>query len=230
MTLYYINLGLDYDEYISDENELRYDFQLRTRFISNYLSKSIRKLKFKTDNTFNMLSVNLSESKSISKNITAIDVLQITLPFNRNEYFNAKENSNFEYYLNYFSEGFKLASEFKEIPLENLNLILEEFRNNEYKNEWISLKKKFKNEDLEIILMSEVTTDYYQVILKVVKISTKEILVEDILLKTEPNEVVFDHLIKSIEISEDILFKNKFEKTIITISKKAVQKGNLIIK
>ena len=229
MTLYYISLGLDYDEYISQENELRYDFQLRTRFISNYLSKNIRKIKFKTDNTFNMLSISLSESKPISKSLVYSNVLDITLPFNRDKYFEAKENSNFEFYLNYFTEGFKIASEFKKIPLENLMQLIDEFRNNEYKNEWISLKKRFKIEDLEIVLKSEFTTDFYQVILKITQISTKKILIEDVIIKTDPDEIAFDYLIKSVEIQDNILIKNKFEKTIIEISKKEALKGKLEI-
>ena len=56
MTLYYIQLGLDYRDYITYDNELRFEFQKKTSFINDYFSKKVRKLKFKTDGSFNMIS------------------------------------------------------------------------------------------------------------------------------------------------------------------------------
>ena len=62
MTLYYIRLGLNYRDYITTDNELRFEFQKKTSFIDDYFSKKIRKLRFKTDGTFNMISISLSEN------------------------------------------------------------------------------------------------------------------------------------------------------------------------
>ena len=42
MTLYYIRLGLNYRDYITTDNELRFEFQKKTSFIDDYFSKNIR--------------------------------------------------------------------------------------------------------------------------------------------------------------------------------------------
>ncbi|WP_343321134.1 hypothetical protein [Sphingobacterium multivorum] len=68
MNLRNITIGLDYDTYIDLDNALRYQFQLRTRFICNFLSRRIREFKVNTNRQYNMISVALlpmhSEIKS----------------------------------------------------------------------------------------------------------------------------------------------------------------------
>ncbi|KXK24134.1 MAG: hypothetical protein UZ12_BCD005002200 [Bacteroidetes bacterium OLB12] len=125
MTLRYIALGLDYDTYIKTDNKLRYQFQLHTRFISNYFSKAIRKYKFDTNGTFNMISISLlPDNGSVETKITAINVLETYLPFDQKRYEQIKGTEDCSYYLELLEQGFKKASEFKPIPLDTLlNLI-----------------------------------------------------------------------------------------------------------
>jgi len=222
MTLYYFNLGLEYDKYIKNENELRYDFQLRTRFISNYFSKKLRRLRFKTDGSFNMVSISLHEDEIKKPSIVPIDVLNVQLPFDRERYLRIRGTSDLGYYLELLESGFKKASEFKQLPDKDFLKILEEFENNDCKNEWLMIKKKFKSDDLEIIVKCEFTTNHFQVIANINKITTKEELVSGIIITTEPDEIVFDNLISDVVIDKNILIKNKFEKTIIEISKQEV--------
>jgi hypothetical protein len=222
MTLYYFNLGLEYDKYIKNENELRYDFQLRTRFISNYFSKKLRRLRFKTDGSFNMVSISLHEDEIEKPSIVPIDVLNVKLPFDRVRYLRIRGTSDFSYYLELLELGFKKASEFKPLPVNEFLNILSEFIDSDCKNEWLIKKKKFKSDDLEIILKCEFTTNHFQVIANINNIATKEELVSGIIITTEPYEVVFDGLINDIIIDKNILVKNKFNQTIIEINKQDV--------
>ncbi|AGC78545.1 hypothetical protein LX97_03495 [Nonlabens dokdonensis] len=222
MTLYYFNLGLEYDKYIKDENDLRYEFQLRTRFISNYFSKKLRRLRFKTDGNFNMLSISLHEDEIENPSIRPIDVLNVQLPFDRDRYLKIKGTSDFSYYLELLELGFKKASEFKQLPTKELLNILNEFIVSGCKNEWLIKKKRFKSNDLEIILKCKFTTNDFQVSVNINQITTKKELVNGIIITTEPDENVFDSLIKNIIIDKDILIKNKFDKTIIEINKQDV--------
>ena len=222
MILYYFNLGLEYDKYIKNENELRYDFLLRTRFISNYFSKKLRRLRFKTDGSFNMVTISLHEDKIKKPTIVPTDVLNLQLPFDRNRYLRIRGTSDFSYYLGLLELGFKKASKFKQLPVNEFNIILNEFIDSDCRNELMTIKKKFKSDDLEIILKCEITTNHFQVIAKINKLTTKEELVCGIIITTEPYEVVFDGLINDINIDKNIVVKNKFDKTIIEINKQDV--------
>ena len=227
MTLYYLNIGLEYDKYIQNENELRYDFQLRTRFISNYFSKKLRRLRFKTDGSFNMVSIALHENEIEKPSIVPIDVLNVQIPFDRERYLRIRGTSDFSYYIELLELGFKKASEFRKLPVDEFSQMLNDFIKSNCKNEWLELKKKFKTDDLEIILKSDFTTNHFQVIATINRISTKKELVTGVIITTEPYEVVFDSLIDTILIDKNILVKNKFGKTILEISKSDVFNGVL---
>jgi hypothetical protein len=227
MTLYYFNIGLDYDKYIKNENELRYDFQLRTRFISNYFSKKLRKLRFKTDGRFNMVSIALHEDEIEKPSIVPIDVLNVQIPFDRERYLRIRGTSDFSYYIELLELGFKKASEFKKLPIDEFSQMLNDFIKSNCKNEWVELKKKFKTDDLEIILKSDFTTNHFQVIATINRISTKKELVTGVIITTEPDEVIFDSLIDTVLIEKNILIKNKFGKTILEINKSDVFNGVL---
>ncbi len=128
MNLRYIALGLDYDTYIKINNDLRYQFQLHTRFISNYFSKAIRKDKFDTNGAFNMISIALlPENKPEPTKIVGIDVLKTYLAFDPKRYEQIKGTGDCSYYLELLEQGFKKASEFKPIPLDILLNLIEEF-------------------------------------------------------------------------------------------------------
>jgi hypothetical protein len=230
MTLFYINFGLDYDEYIMEENELRYGFQLHTRFISNYLSKEIRKIRFKTDGSFNMLSISLTESSINPCRIVPFAVLDVQLQFDRTKYFKIIGTNDSNYYLDLIEKGVETAHDFKTIPYKELIQIVKKFRDGNCKNEWLELKKKFKEDDLEIILYSEFTTNYYQIRIIINQISAKREIINEVIIRTEPYEVVFENLVKTIEIENTIIIKDKFNEPIIEINKEDIFKGKLSYK
>jgi hypothetical protein len=227
MTLYYFNIGLEYDKYIKNDNELRYDFQLHTRFISHYFSKKLRKIRFKTDGSFNMVSISLHEDKIKKPSIIPIDALAVQIPFDRERYLRIRGTSDISYYIELLELGFKKASEFKQLPVDDFSQILDDFIKSNCKNEWLELKKKFKTDDLEIILKSDFTTNHFQVIATVNRISTKKELVKGVIITTEPYEVIFDSLIDTVSIDKNILIKNKSGLTIIEINKKDIFNGVL---
>jgi hypothetical protein len=227
MTLYYLHLGLDYDKYIENENELRYDFQLRTGFISNYFSKKLRKLRFATDGSFNMVSISLQEDVIDKPLIVPISVLKVPISFDRERYLSIRETSDFNYYIELLKLGFIKASEFKQLPVTEFLGILNEFVLSNCKNEWLILKKKFKPEDLEIILKGDYNTNHFQVTLTINKLSTKEELVNGIIITTEPDEIVFDTLIDKIIIDKNIQIKDEFDKTIVEINKQDIYNRRL---
>lgn len=230
MNLYYINLGLDYDTYVSKDNELRYEFQQRTNYINDYFSKAIRKYKFKTDGTFNMINVSLTEYEIKSSSIVPIDVLKVYLPFEKESYESVKGKQECDYYLKLLEEGFEKASNFKPIPHDALLKLIEEFREGDCKNEWLHKKKRFKEYDIEVVLKCEFTADYFQVILIINQLSTKKELVKGVIIRTEVGVSIHEGMYKDILVEKDIIITDKADSERIVININDVFKGILTYK
>ena len=101
MQLRYISLNLDRKTF---GNEYGYDFLLHTRFISNYFSRAIRKHKYHTDGSFNMLSID-GTYDIVSPKIVPMTVLKITLEFNKEKYPQIRGTTNCDYYLELLEKG-----------------------------------------------------------------------------------------------------------------------------
>lgn len=200
MILKYINLWLSPET--GYDNDYRYEFMLHTRFINHYLSIKIRKHKFNTED-FTMISVDPVPNGNVSCKMDAIDCLSVSIPFDNKEYEENKKTNNFEYYLKLLEEGFKGASEYRQIPLNVLLEIIDEFRSNKYKNEWRHKKKQFKELDLEIILDCKFTTLDFELIVTVNKISNKKQLITGVIIRTLPYEIYFDKIFRDILIDTD---------------------------
>lgn len=222
MNLRYIAIGLDRDIY---DNAYSYDFRLRTRFISNYLSKEIRKIKYVTDGSFNMISVRLSNRVIITA-IVPLEVLCVNIMFDKDSYERIKGTEDYNYYLELFDQGFRKASEFKPIPLTELQYLLAEFKKGGCKNEWLHKKKKFKEEDIEVVLICKFTTAYFHLDITINQISSKVELVNGTVLSTEPNEILYEKMFKDIlVVNNKIIITDAADYHRITIKKdRALQK------
>lgn len=228
MTLRYILLELDYDTYIVTDNDLRYEFLLHTRYISNWFSKAIRRHKIDTNGIFKMISIDLLPKNQLKPTrIVALDVLSTYLPFDRHRYEKIKGTADCSYYLEMLEQGFKKAALFRPIPLEILLNLIEEFKNTGCKNEWIHKKKRFTEDDMLIILTCEFTTNYFQLVIAVNRISTKTELVRGPIIKTEPDEIVFEKTFKDVYVDEHIVITDSLDRPRIIIDKKKAIAGEL---
>ena len=229
MNLYYISLGLDYNDYVVKHETYLHHFNLYTRFISNYFSKAIRKQKYKTDGTYNMISVESTEFEIKSTKLVGFgDVIRVNLPFDKNRYEKIKGTEDCSYYLELLEEGFKKASEFKEIPLEILLNIIEEFKQGGCKNEWVHKKKRFKEDDLEVILICQFTTNYFQLVATINQISTKKELVSGVVIRTEVGVFIHEGMYKDVLVKDDeIIITDKSDSPRIRINKAKIFGGVL---
>lgn len=202
MNLRYINLWLD--SKTGYDNDYRHEFLLHTRFINHYLSIQIRKCKFATDGTFNMVSISPMPNNNVYWKINGMETLSITIPFDKVKYEKIRGTTDYEYYLELLENGFEIASKSKKIPLDTLMSLINDFRECGYKNEWQYKKKRFKEFDIEVILDCKFTSFDFQLVLTVNRILTKEHLSTGTILRTLPNEIYFDKVFK------DILVDNKY--------------------
>ncbi|WP_192350260.1 hypothetical protein [Algoriphagus sp. Y33] len=227
MNLNYISIGLDYYFYIENQNEIRYEFQKRANFINDYFSKEVRRLKFKTDGTFNMISIELSESTLKPCSIVPNNTLKVELFFDRSRYEKIKDTGDCRYYLEVLEQGLMKASKSKSIPFEALLSIIKKFERGGCKNEWLHKEKRFRENDLEIILMCQFTTDYFQLVILINQISLKKELINAVLLRVEPGVSIHEGMYKDIIIKKDIVITDKSDSPRIVINKNDVYKGVL---
>lgn len=224
MQLRYISLNLDRKIF---GNEYGYKFLLHTRFISNYFSKTIRKHKYQTDGSFNMISIDGSYD-IVSPKIVPMTALKITLEFDKEKYEQIRGTTNCDYYLELLTNGFRQADKFKPIPLDVLLGIISEFKKNDCKNEWLHKKKKFNEHDLEVILICEFTTNYFKLMVTINQISTKKKLIKGSVMTTEPDEVLFDKMFKDILIDDNnIIITDASDTPRVLINKKDAFLGEL---
>lgn len=220
----YICLDLDRKEF---GNKYGYGFLLNTRFISNYFSRAIRRVKFETDGSFKMISIKGCIEVDETK-IVPIDVMCVDLAFDKTQYQRVKGTVDNSYYLELLEKGFRKASHFKTIPLNALLDLIEEFKKGGCKNVWLHKKKRFKEDDIEVILTCEFTTNYFQLVATINQISTKKELVHGPILKTEPDEIVFEGMYKDIYlVNEYIAITDSFDNVRIVILKEDALNGSL---
>lgn len=231
MNLYYINLGLDYEKYINTNNDLRFEFQQRTNYINDYFSKAVRKLKYKTDGTFNMIAVSLTEFEVEASFIAPLNVLKVYFPFDKTSYETAKTLNDCDYYLSFLEKGFEKASKLKPIPLAELLDLINEFKNGGCKNEWLHKKKRFKEENLEISLICEFTTNYFQLVLVVNQLSTKKELIRGVIIRTDVGISIHEGMYKDILLEKNkIIITDKADGARVVINKKDALNGKLNFK
>lgn len=193
------------------EDKFRNQFNLNSRFVSNYLSVQVRKLKIETDGTFNMISVIPTLNITENYRIVSEKTLRASIPFNREIYIKMNQIERYEYYLKMLEDGYNVCVEHKQIPIKQLLMLHENFRNNNYKNEWLHKKKKFKDYNLDVILKCYFTYDSFQLKITVNDLKTKEELMTGIVIQTLPDEVCFQPLFKDIVIHNDYLAITEFQ-------------------
>lgn len=209
MKLRYVAIHMDFD---SEINELfREKFNLQTRFINNFLSKEIRKIKLELGNDINMISV------VPSKNITNIcrmvgdKALQVRIPFEEDRFNESSMNKLFIYYLQLLEKAYDICSTHLGISLEPLIELHKKFRDNNFENKWIHKKKRFKKYGLEAILNCSFEYDFFRLQLKINSIKDSKELVLGTVIKTLPDEVHFVKLFKDIIIENDYLIITEFQ-------------------
>ena len=233
MKLFYIALGID-DMSLGIAGKrprIAYasEFGYRTNFISNFLSRQIRKAHFETDGTFRMLCVKVTQDEPRRCAIVPDRVLEAQVSFDRERYDRIKGTSDFEYYLEILGQGFRKAADFKEIPLDTLIGIIDEFRKDGYVNEWLHKKKRFKDHDVEVSLNCFFTTLDFRLVATVRRLSTKEELCSGVVLRTEPDELHFDKEFKDVLIDrKNIVITDFLDRPNILIDLDNAREGSFI--
>jgi hypothetical protein len=203
MILKYVSLHINSESGYSEE--FRRNFNSHCRFICHYVSIGIRKLKFITDGTFNMISVVPTSEPTIEFKTIADNVLRANVTLNSTLYRKLTGKEKFEYFLNLLEEGYSICAKYKKIPLSDLLQIDQEFREIGYKNEWLYKKKRFKKENVEVYLNCFFSSEDFRLVLTVKRIGSESEIASGVVIRTFPNEVSFESLFKDVIIEQNKL-------------------------
>lgn len=204
MFLRYISLHIDFD---SGYDDLFKDkFNLDSRFISNYLSQHIRKLKIQTDGDYNMISVVPSKVIKDECRIVGEKALQTRILFNTLKDLDINNINRFDIYLKLLEEGYKTVLKYKNIPLDYLFDLHNKFRASGFKNEWIYKTKKFKELNIVITLKCEFGSDDFKLWILINELSKNSELISGIVIRTLPHEICFQDLFKDVIVDNESIF------------------------
>ena len=155
MKLRYISMELSYRDNYDDK--YAYAFYCHTRFISNYLSKAIRKDRYETHKDYNAIFIEVgSEHDSF---IGGPECLFVFVPFYKERYERSIEIQDVSYYLELFNQGLRKASMYDDIPWCVFETALRSFEMNGCRNEWIYKKTIFREINLKVEMHCELTTN-----------------------------------------------------------------------
>ncbi|MES2654296.1 MAG: hypothetical protein V4620_01845 [Bacteroidota bacterium] len=192
------------------DEELRLAFNSDARFISHYLSKQVRKIKYSTNGSFNMVSVSPSKDILYKHRIVGENALQIRIPFETVLYKNMLSKERFNYYLKLLEEGYQLGNKYKTLPIDELVNLNNNLKNNGFINKWLHKRKIFKEYNLCVSLTAEFSAVDFQLHIQVETIKEKSNLVSGLIFKTAPYEAAFSPLFKDLVIENENLIITEY--------------------
>ena len=209
MILRYIALRAEYGLY---DDAFFHVFMDNVRFISNYLSRRIRSYHVETDGTFNMLSVSITPLTD-SCQLESENVLAVKVYLNKDsmdKYMEMKDEiKRFEFYLSILEKGYIIASRNKNIPLEILLNLHQEFRLGGYRNEKLFKTKLIKEYGIKLKLLHVLSSYDYRLIMYVYNL--KNVLIgEGTIYQTLPDEILFDKNVRNLEMDNNNLIVTDF--------------------
>ena len=226
MYLWYIALSIY--EYDSRFDEFCDKFDFNSRFICNYLSKAVRKLRIETP--FTMICITLGTDNRPNRYREYDRGVSTWVTFTSEDIARyeamTKLEDRYELYLGILEQGYRQISEDYDIKMDSLLSLHDEFRKNGYKNEWVFKKKRLKELDLSLILKCYFTTFEFRLELEAYDYKCNHLLCNGVLLRTPPDELCFDYLFKSIIVDSDkLVILDGFETPRISIDLTQLRSG-----
>lgn len=206
MNLRYIYIGCD-NTFSKDFHNI---FAYNTRFISNWMSKNVRKLKIPTNGSFNHINILISKNESQSK-ICSPNILEITTQWSSQDikdYLELKdENNRIDLYIKLLKNGLKRAAEFEYIHIDELLSLVARFQQNGCKNEWQLKSMYIKEWNIRLKITCHFSTYDFKLFLVLYDKSKKTIAQKEI-FRIYPDEIFFADVIRKIVVEGNKLFIN----------------------
>lgn len=191
------------------------NFSYNTRFIANYLSKAVRKLKIDTKE-FNMLLVSIGKEPQREIDLSdCFSSLTTFVSFTQEQMDKLVEitdyNARAEQYLLLLERGYEIANKYYDIQIDKLLNLHKEFRNNGYKNEWLFKKKIIREYGIYVFFRCYFTAFEFRLELEVYDRKQTHLITKGVVYRTGPDEIHFSKdFNKGIEIDGNMMYLLNF--------------------
>ncbi|GAA3764672.1 hypothetical protein [Flavobacterium ginsengiterrae] len=180
----------------NDRNEDLSIVRNQTRHICNYLARNLQKLKFPVSGFNKICVIGMTNPKGTYLNSSS--ALSVGVIFDMNECRKIERKDLGDYYSNLLKTGLNNCAKNYKLPIEEMFLWLEELKKNNYKNEWIFKERTFKKYNIKCKLQCAIDLDRFT--LSLVVFQKDEEVFNEIILETIPDEIVYHHRFKDIEM------------------------------
>ncbi len=205
MILRKIYLYLDPDEF---PKEVAIPFGFRSRYACNFLERRLKPLRFHSAG-FNRIIIQGSALQTSVKIVKGSNAISSPVLFQIDHYEKLNNDDRHEFYLSMIERGLNTVSLHHPIPTPELTKAIDLFRNFGYKNEWTHQTKYYREDGLRASLLCRLTPDSFSLTLNVTQ--GREIIFENTILETKPDELIFADQFKSLERHKDsIIVRDKF--------------------
>jgi hypothetical protein len=215
MILKNIFLYPDLEEFHLRNNE-RYLIQCQTNFITNYLERQLKELKFEAKD-FNQICFIAYEKEWQEQHVDSFKNLSIPVKINFNECLKINKDQLPDYFINLISNGLnELPAEFI-VPKNELLNWLKNFKNDGYKNQWLFKERSFREFGIKCRLDCELTIDQFTLTLVVIKKGVE--ILNKIACTKVPSENIYHYFLNDVIIKDGkVLVIDKFKKAFLKVA------------
>lgn len=199
---------------------IRNEFLFRSCYVSNFLTRSVRRIRFVTEGIKGVL-LQGRRAPDVDPWINVDSNLIVPVEFAQERYELMRPGEQHEFFLEMFVEGLDKAARCQEIPLAELMAAIDEFRKGGYANEWVHQRKVLRPIGLQASLVCRIDTTKFTLNLALERKGTK--VFDETILETKPDELIFVHRFKKVALEEQaIVVKDKHGKVIYSLDAKAL--------
>jgi hypothetical protein len=211
MLLRTVRLYLHSDEFAQ---AARSEFLFSSCYVSNFLSRRVRDLGFRSDGFKGVLIQGRCEADGPVRISSEGNVI-VPVHFDQPRYESLGTGGKHEFFIGMVVEGLEKCARHHRIPFVDLMAAIDEFRRGGYRNEWTYQKKLLRPFGIQASLLCRLDAQKFALTLKLERKGTT--LFEQEILETKPDEVVFAHRFKEVVAEEDrVVVKDKFGKPIFS--------------
>jgi hypothetical protein len=116
------------------------------------------------------------------------------------------ERERFEFYLDRLTEGIKVAATIKEFDCETLLGLIQQFREQDYKNEWLQKRVTLKELGLKVEFISNHNSYDYHLDVNVID-KKKNVVARKTVFTTYPDEIFYQKRVtKKVVIKDNLIY------------------------
>ena len=191
------------------------EFLFNICYVNNYLSRHAREIKWDSDD-YNGILIKCTSEGGDLPHLSYQRNLIIPIAFDQEKYNLLTGENLHEFYLSLFFNGFEKAALHFSIPLFELLRIIQKFRTDGYKNEWVFKRKKLDGMRLQCSLLYEINREKFSLFLFIK--SGSDTIFQERILETKPDELIFSHKFNNLVFRDNkIVVLDAFEQSIFEL-------------